>query len=229
MSIRSVSAGAAALVCLATASAVAQGGGNQGHASDLGVAVRAGTLGIGGEVSKLLASHLGLRVGINYFTVTDNGQSLGDNKFDLKAELRAFSALLDLYPGPRGSFHITGGVMTKPVKISGPGVGNTTYSFNSNHYTSAQTGAVTIAAEYGSVLPYVGIGFGTAASKQGGLSFVFDLGLAIGKPVFTLTAASAIAGSALANDLKAEEVKRQDDVSKVPGYPVLAIGFMYRF
>jgi len=88
---------------------------------------------------------------------------------------------------------------------------------------------VTIAAEYGSALPYVGIGFGTAASSHGGLSFVFDLGVAIGKPTFTLTAANATSGSALDTDLKAEAVKRQDDVSKVPGYPVLAIGFMYRF
>ena len=223
-----ICAAAAALLAVQTAPTFAQSSGSQSHGSDIGIAVRAGTLGVGGEISKLLNSHIGLRVGANYFTLTDNGQKLGDSKFNLKAEMRAFSALLDLYLKPRGSFHLTAGMVTKPVKISGTGVGSS-YSFNGHDYTSSQAGTLTVGAVYPSTMPYAGIGIGTAASSHGGLSFVFDLGVAIGKPTFSLTGSNVTNGSTLDTDLKAEVAKRQTDADKLPGYPVLAIGFMYRF
>ena len=229
MSARSVSISVAAiLLSIQATSLVAQGKGSQSHGSDIGIAVRAGTIGIGGEVSKLLTSHIGARVGLNFYTLHDNGQDIGDNKFDITAELHAFSALIDLYPGPRGAFHLTGGLMTTPAKVTG--IGNaTSYSFNGATYTASQVGTLTVAAQYGSTLPYVGLGFGTAASSHGGLAFVFDLGFAIGKPTLTMSGSNAPSGGAINANIQAEVAKHQTDIDKVPGYPVLAIGFMYRF
>ena len=227
MSFRTATIAIVALVSIHATPTVAQAGGKS-HGSDIGIAVRAGTIGVGGEVSKLLTSHVGARVGLNFYTLTDNGQDLGDNKFDIKAELHAFSALIDLYPGARGSFHVTGGLMTTPAKITGTGLG-TSYKFNGNPYTSSTLGAVTVTAQYGSTLPYVGIGFGTAASSHSGLAFVFDLGFAIGKPTLAINGSSVTAGSAADTDIKAEVAKHQSDVNKIPGYPVLALGLMYRF
>ncbi len=229
MSARSVSISIAALL-LSTpaASLVAQGKGSQSHGSDIGIAVRAGTIGVGGEVSKLLTSHVGARVGLNFYTLHKDGQDIGDNKFDITAELHAFSALIDLYPGARGSFHLTGGLMTTPAKVSG--IGNaTSYTFNGTSYTASQVGTLTVAAQYGSTLPYVGLGFGTAASSHGGLAFVFDLGVAIGKPALTMHGSNAPSGGAVDANIQAEVAKHQTDVNKIPGFPVLAIGFMYRF
>ena len=229
MSIRSVSISVAvALLAVQAPSMVAQAKSSQSHASDIGIAVRAGTIGIGGEVSKLLTSHVGARVGLNFYTLNDNGQKIGDNTFDVKAELHAFSALVDLYPGSRGSFHLTGGLMTTPAKVTGVGNGSS-YSFNGASYTASQVGTLTVAAQYGSTLPYVGLGFGTAASSHGGLAFAFDLGFAIGKPTLTMSGSNAPSGGAVDANIQAEVAKHQTDVNKIPGYPVLAIGFMYRF
>lgn len=200
------------------------------HASDFAISVRAGTLGGGVELSKLLVSHVGLRVGVNYFTLKDHGQKLGDNAFDLTVDFRAITALLDLYPGARGSFHLTGGLITAPVKISGPAQsGTTSYKINDRTYTSSQVGTLTVAGKFASAEPYLGIGFGTAASKHGGLGFVFDLGVAIGKPTLSLTSTSAATNTQLQSDLNAEVAKRQSDADKVPGWPVLAFGLMFRF
>jgi hypothetical protein len=229
MSARSVSLSVAAvLLSIQVTSLIAQGKGSQSHGSDIGIAVRAGTIGIGGEVSKLLTSHVGARVGLNFYTLNDNGQSIGDNTFDVKAELHAFSALIDLYPGSRGSFHLTGGLMTTPAKITGVGSGSS-YTFNGTSYTASQVGTLTVAAAYGSTLPYVGLGFGTAASSHGGLAFVFDLGFAIGKPALTMSGSNAPSGGAVDANIQAEVAKHQTDINKIPGFPVLAIGFMYRF
>jgi len=223
-------AAALSLVTLATISAVPLAA--QGHASDFGIAVRAGTLGIGGEISKLLVSHVGVRVGVNYFKLTDKGVDLGgdngDVKVDLEAKLQAITGLIDLYPSPRGSFHFTGGITSTPAKVSGTGAGSS-YTFNSHSYTGAQVGTLTAEVKFPSTMPYVGIGFGTAASDHGGLSFVLDLGVAIGKPALSFSGSNVTAGSTLDNDMKAEAASKQSDLNKIPGYPQLAIGFMFRF
>ena len=232
MSIRVSVVGAAAVVMVAVAGAPlgAQKSDDSHHGSDVGIALRAGTLGIGGEISKLLVSHVGARVGFGYFSVSKNGTDFGDNNtIDFKAELKAFTALLDLYPGARGAFHLTGGLMTTPAKVTGTGSGGS-YSFNNVNYTQAQVGILTAEAKFPSALPYVGLGFGTAASDHGGLSFVLDLGIGIGKPTLSMNASNAPAGSALANNIAIEVAKQQADKGdKIPGWPVFAIGFMYRF
>ena len=202
---------------------------NDHSASDFGIGVRAGTAGIGVVLSKLLTSHLGIRVDGNFFSVNVNGKKQSDVTYDAKLKMQGFSGLLDLYPGARGSFHLTGGVMSNPAKITGTGVssgGN--YTINNHPYTSAEVGTLTATGQWGSVLPYVGLGFGTPASKHGGLSFTFDLGLAIGKPTVALTA-NGTGGAPLQSDLKTQAATTQNDLNKVPGYPVLALGLMYRF
>ena len=141
------------------------------HASDFGIGVNFGTMGIGVDLSKLVTSHIGLRAGGNFFNLTLNDKQQTDVSYDAKLKIGAFSGLVDLYPGARGSFHFTGGVVTNPAKITATGVatgGN--YTFNDHDYTAAQVGDLTGTGKFGSVLPYVGIGFGTAASKHGGLS-----------------------------------------------------------
>jgi hypothetical protein len=56
-----------------------------GSHTDLGIWLRAGTLGFGAEVSKLLAGHVAARVGANYFRVSTT-QTKAD-LFDLGAVL----------------------------------------------------------------------------------------------------------------------------------------------
>lgn len=151
-----------------------------GHA-DASVAFRFGTLGLGLEVSKLLVSHIGVRVGANYLKAsTTRDQS--DITYDATAKWQAFSALIDLFPSARGSFHLTGGIMTDPAKVTAVGQpSGGTYTINGVNYTSAEVGTLNAEAKFPGVGPYVGLGFGTPARSGGALKFLFDIGAVIGK------------------------------------------------
>ncbi len=234
MSIRSVAicAVSGALLAANITPAVAQRSSSQGesHGADAAISVRAGTLGFGVEVSKLLMSHVGIRVGGNYFSVTKDSLKQSNVAYNVKAKLQSFTALLDLYPGARGSFHLTGGLITSPVDITGTGAssgGN--FTINHTTYSSAAVGTLTGEAKFKSAEPYVGLGIGTAASKHGGLGFVFDLGAAIGKPKISLSSTGAATNAALQSDMNAQIATTQTSANKLFAYPVMALGLSYKF
>ncbi len=202
-----------------------------GHGADASIGIRAGTLGFGLEASKLLTNHLGIRVGGNTFKISKT-QTSSDVTFDAELKMQSFSALLDLYPSPRGSFHFTGGLVTNPVKISATGVPSTsgTFTLNGNDYTAAQVGTLTGSGKYSSVVPYAGLGLGTPASSKGSLKLVFDLGVLIGKPTVALDATGAASGSQLAADIQTQVTQTQHDVNTwLPVWPVLSLGLVFRF
>jgi hypothetical protein len=216
--------GAVAVNAATDASGAAQ------HHSDAAIGLRVGTPGFGLEVSKLLTPHLGARVGGNYFKLTKT-KSQSDISYDASLKLQGVTALIDFFPAPRGSFHVSAGLMTNPLKVTGtgqPGAGGT-FTINGNSYTSAEVGTLIAEAKFPSTSPYVGLGVGTPARVHGPLGFTFDLGAAIGKPKVALTATGAASDPGLAADLKAQQDKTQKDVQKLKLFPVLQLGLAYRF
>ncbi len=198
--------------------------------TSLSIGARASTLGFGAEVSKLISPHLGARVAAYRYSHTfDRVES--DVQFNVDLKFKGMSALIDLYPSANGSFHLTGGLLTAPAEVDGVGqpTGGT-YDFNGTTYTAAQVGTVNGTARWDDKMPYVGLGWGTPASRKGGLSFLFDLGAGIGKPTIGLSASSAIPGSTLAQDVAAEQQNIQKDVDKYAKvYPVISFGLAWRF
>jgi len=154
-----------------------------------------------------------------------------DISYDASLKLHAVSGLVDFFPGARGSFHLTGGIMTNPITVSGTGqpTASGTFTLNGHTYTTAQVGVLSGDAKYPDVGPYLGLGFGTPARK-GPFAFFFDLGAMIGQPTVTLTATGAAPGSTLANDLQAQADTTQHDIRKYAKvYPVISFGVGYRF
>jgi len=199
------------------------------HYADVSVGLRFGTPGIGLEVGKLLTSHVAVRLGANYFKTTAT-KDQSDVTYNASLKLQAMSALVDLYPGRRGGFHVTAGIFTNPMTLTGTGqpTGGT-YDINGTTYTSAQVGTLTAQAKFPGVSPYVGLGFGTPARNHA-LEFLFDVGAVIGKPTISLAATGAAADPAFAADLQAQRDQTQSDVDKyLKVYPVLSIGLAYRF
>ncbi len=201
----------------------------QGSTQDMAVTVRAGTQGIGGEVSKLVVPHVGIRVGGEFFTINAS-HTQSDISYQFSFKLHSFNALLDLYPSPRGSFHLTAGLVTNPLTATGTGQpSGGTFTINGHDYSSTEVGTLTAGLKFASAAPYLGLGFGTPASKKGGIFFALDLGVRIGKPTFTLSATGASGNAQLASDIAAQQNKSQTDVNKIFGWPVVAIGVGYRF
>lgn len=198
--------------------------------ADLSVGVRAGTLGLGLEAAKLLTPNIGVR-GAIYRTSYDLDRTESDIEYSVEATFHSLTGLVDFYPSARGSFHLTAGIISSPPELDGVGqpTGGT-YEINGTEYTAAEVGQLTATGRWKKTLPYVGLGWGTAASKSGGLGFFFDLGAGIGTPTVDLRATSSVPGSTLAQDVEAEERDLQAEVDRyLKVYPVIQLGLAIRF
>lgn len=217
-----------AVLLSAPAVLVAQGSSSQGV--DMSVGVRVGTLGVGVEANKLITSHFGARVGYNVFSKNTTREQ-DDISFDAKVKLHSFTALVDVYPSARGSFHLTGGVVTNPLEFTGVGVPTGSgYEIDGTTYTAAQVGTLNASGEFASVLPYVGFGFGTPANSKKGVKFVVDLGVGIGQPTLNLTATNPLNNAQLAANVENQRIKTQDDIRKyLKVYPSVTLGLAFAF
>jgi hypothetical protein len=207
----------------------AQQGASASHA-DVAVVLRSTTLGFGLEIGKLITDHFGFRVGGNYFKFSTSATK-SNVTYDASLKLKAVTGLVDFFPSARGSFHLTGGIITNPITVSGTGTPDATGNFtlNGHTYNTAQVGVLSGEAKYPDVGPYLGLGFGTPARK-GPFAFFFDLGAMIGKPTVTLTATGAASNPQLAADLQAQADTTQHDIRKYAKvYPVLGVGVAFRF
>src|SRR5690606_36437991 len=181
------------------------------HAS---AAARFGTLGIGVEGS-VRSGHLGVRAGINYFSWTFRHRA-SSVSFNAQADFRSKRAVLDLYPSKTGKFHLSGGVMTAPADVVGLGKHNRlsgNYVINGRTYTAASVGNVLGEAVWPDLMPYFGLGFG-GPGRGDPVALIFDLGVGVGKPAFTMSASNASEGSQLQQDVAAEAAEIQADLDK---------------
>jgi hypothetical protein len=220
---------AIALVTVTASPAVAQS--PSGQSADASVSFRFGTPGLGLEVAKLVSSHLAVRVGGNVFKISSSSDR-SDITYDADAKFHSFTALLDLYPGSRGSFHLTGGIYTNPLTIEGTGRPqlNGTFSINHHDYPTGAVGTLSLEGKFKSVGPYFGLGWGTPANHHHALKFLFDAGVVVGKPTIRLDATGASINSQLAADLAAQQQETQDDIQKtLKVYPVISFGLGFRF
>jgi hypothetical protein len=199
--------------------------GSSGQTSDLAIDVRIGTLGIGPEISKLVTPHVGVRAGINFFSESHTFTQSNAN-VDATLKLKAVTGLVDFYPGARGVFHLSAGVMTNPITVTGTGTPSGNITINDRQYTSAQVGTMTVTGKFPSASPYVGLGFGTPAASHSGFHFGLDLGAGIGKSKVSLASTGAAVNSTLSSDLAAQAETIQN---RLPVYPVVALGIGYRF
>ena len=196
---------------------------------DAAVRVTAGTLGVGGEVAKLLTGHLAARVGANVFGYSRT-QDFDDVTYDGRIKLRSASVLFDLYPARRGSFHLTAGALVGGGEITGTGVPQGGFTLNGTEYAATEVGTLRGALTFPRVRPYAGLGWGTPANNGTSVRLVTDFGVAFGTPTVTLRATNATAGSALATDLDAQRASTQRDADKyLKLYPVLSTGLSVRF
>jgi hypothetical protein len=208
--------------------------------SHTSIGLRVGTLGVGAELSHLLGDHVGLRLGASYLKAshTHTRNEYGDNsvRWDITAKGNAFSGVLDFYPGKRGVFRLSAGAMSAPGRGNGVGVilNDSSYNLYIHSYPNPRTviGNFIASGGFASVLPYVGIGFGTPASQHRGVGFICDIGAAIGRPTVALTstAAATTTNPTLRQDLLGKQREWQTEtLDKIPIYPVLNLGVAYRF
>ena len=162
--------------------------------AQVGISIRAGTLGVGGELSLRPNRYLGLRFGGNYLSFTRSAIVSGI-AYDLTPKLESGSGILDLHPFGN-SFHLSGGMLWNSnqgsvvARLTGPiTIGPQTYQPSD---IGSLTGRVSYANHYA---PYAGLGFG----GRGRVSLLFDLGLVFsGFPQVSMAGNTNLTGQAKA-------------------------------
>ena len=154
-------------------------------------------------------------------------------QFDI--ELDTFSLLLDWHPSADSGFRISlGGInngtnfSAKTTQTSGNiTVGNSTF-------LASDIGTINAKVDYDSFAPYIGIGWGNAVDEAGRWSFSFDIGaMFTGSPDVSVRCTQVSAGGAAQalcdQQADEEENELEDELGDFDVYPVVSIGFAYKF
>jgi len=194
----------------------------------LAIAGKAGTLGLGGELTTAVASDINARVGFNAADFDFDGD-VSDIDYDFGLDFQSFSALVDwfVFDGP---FRITGGLisMDHQVDLKAGGLPGELEGIGNGTYDWAVVGTLSGEVEVDCVAPYVGIGWGNILDKSKRWGFYSDAGIAFTRsPDVTLSATGTPPG--LAADLARESKDIEDDLEPFKFYPVLSAGLFVRF
>jgi len=215
------------------------------NALDIGVGVKAGTLGAGVDLSVALTQTINARIGLTSVQIDSEQETLSvgdpgleeDMNATLDADYGASGLLLDWYVFD-GTFHVTAGMVKNngAVDISGTLQTGVTYTvggqdFNSTDINGNIGGNVSLGDSY---QPYLGIGWGRKADDDPGFSLSVELGVALLDPQAQLQA-SVITGGNFNNQAELDAMLRdaednfESELDEFELFPVFSIGFNYAF
>jgi hypothetical protein len=192
-----------------------------------------GTTGLGLHLTVPVKDNLNARFGVNGLNYSYTG-STSNVDYDFKLKERTFDALLDFYPAAN-DFRISGGLVYNGNKVDATGKPNGAgnYTINGNTYTASSAGTLNGHADFRSLAPYLGIGYGNPV-KKAGWNLSADLGVLFqGSPSTSLTnsgcTADAATCGALATDVAAENARLADKASNLRYFPVVRVGISRSF
>jgi hypothetical protein len=189
---------------------------------------KVGTQGIGLEVAKAINQYFVLRSGGNYATYSGSN-SVNKADFSYDANILNSNALLDVHPYG-GGFRVSGGAYFSPdsVKFSANPTSNIT--IGNATYTPSEAGTVKGKIEGSKIAPYAGIGYSRAFADDGNWFFDADLGVKLNDINSHIEANGALATDpTFKADLERERKKIEDKLGLMEYYPVLNMGFGYKF
>jgi hypothetical protein len=212
------------------------------QALDIGVGVKAGTIGAGFELSVPISKTINARVSLTSIDIDDERETLqvGDDidnaELDavLGLDFGATALLIDWYVFD-GSFHLTAGMVKNDTKLAFSGVltGDITVDgepLSPDDIDGNVTGNVSLGESF---QPYLGIGWGRRAGDEGGLAFTAELGVALLDPAVSLNAQQS--GSSTLNPTEFDDAIRgvesdaEAELDQFEAWPVLTLGLNYNF
>jgi len=194
-----------------------------------------GTKGIGADVGMVVNDNISLRGTFSQYEASESFEEDGivyDGDFDLDN----FGIVLDYYPF-KGNFRLSAGYYSNSNQIDALAQPETGGTVDINGYDYNISGEwVRTNMDWDSSAPYMGIGWGNAFSEGSNWTFTLDLGvLFTGEPTAALTASPGLhqratdLGRTLSDDLDAEQIQLNDDLSDFDLYPVIQLGVTYSF
>jgi hypothetical protein len=214
------------------------------NAVEVGVGLKAGTLGAGIELSVALTKTINLRAALTSvsidaeeetITVGDDGAEL-DVDAELDADYGANAILVDWYVFD-GTFHLTAGLLKNNGKldITGTLIGSGTIdgqAINSSDIDGDIEGEISLGDSY---QPYLGVGWGRKAGYDPGFSFTAEIGVALLDPNVDFKANLSQTSTNFADDGELQDTlddaasDAEDEFDGFDLFPVLSLGINYAF
>lgn len=199
--------------------------------ADVGVLLKAGTLGAGLDVSKSISETLALRLQANALSY-DADVTESDLTYSADIDLKSAGLLFDWHPFS-GVFRLSAGAYWNGNEASAIGrPSNGTFEIDGTTYASAEVGSLNGRIGFESVAPYIGLGFGSAPKAGPGMTFSLDLGILYQQePNIALTVACGTTPrcAQLQSDVAAEAAALRNELEDFAFYPVISFGIGYRF
>jgi hypothetical protein len=191
--------------------------------------VKAGTLGIGGEVAWRPIEWLDIRGGVNFYDFDDTASYAGID-YDGTLSLDNYYLTGNLR-FPLSPFRLTAGIYVNNNEVSLVSQDMAEFPIGNNPipYSPADVGTLTGNASFDSPSPYVGAGFDFDILDRLGMSLDFGV-LLQGEPVVSLSADGLLANDpAFLADLNDEVANVTSELSDLKAYPVVSLGVHFNF
>ena len=195
--------------------------------ADVGLTGKIGTLGYGADLTVGLTPNANLRAGFNIFSYEMESD---EEEAEIQAEIdwQTIAALFDWHPAS-GGFRISAGLLLNNNEILLSATPGESVEINDVEYLITDLNGK---VSFNDLAPYLGIGFGNAASENSRWHFSFDLGVMFqGEPKISINATAANPGQQAQLDANLEEERKdiEDESKPFNIYPVLSFGLSYTF
>ncbi len=196
----------------------------------VGLAAKIGTPGLGAELTvPLPPAGLNLRGGLYWMDIQYSDGEISDVSYDIDAQMTHELFLLDWHCFDN-NFRVSGGVALNQNDLSLDATPQEPIDIGGVEYPPQVIGTLHGTLDFAPVAPYVGIGYGNAATSVGRWTFSFDIGVVIQDYEVDLTASGPITAlPSFQADLQAEEDDIQDWFDRFSIFPVISFGIGYRF
>lgn len=216
------------------------------QAYEVSVGTRISTLGLGLEVATALTPQWDVRATLNGFNYDQDFDDDQDNEYNAKLKLFTLGALADYHPFS-GTFRLTGGALHNGFKVTAKTKNEQTFSYETDDFTYTGTGSADAKFDFPSFAPYLGLGWGRPVKPEGNFWFSFDVGVMFqgslnadlnvrgsGTVTDNQTGVSRPTGSfeddpAVQQDVENYERSLEDDAKEFKYWPVVGLGFGYKF
>jgi len=200
----------------------------QGENSAVALGLRAGTLGIGAELTAGVGDYVNLRL-LGHLGTFDYSDTYSDVDYNINLEFANAGLVLDIHI-PDGGFRISGGIFYNGNDYAGTATPFENQTIGDFSFTPAEIGTLNADVSTDEIAYYVGIGFGNPLGANGHWTVTLDLGVWIfpSAPELDLTAdGTASSNPFFQMELQKEEQEIEDDL--IQWWPVLSLGISYRF
>lgn len=201
--------------------------------ADLGLGVKAGTLGLGIEGRWSPLPWLDMRLGANQYDFGTSGSQAGID-YDATLAMDTYY-LTGNFRFPLSPFRITAGAFSNgnELQMTSQDTLGADFNIGGVPFSSADVGALQSITSFGSTAPYFGFGYDFEAFGKVGFNLDFGV-LWQGEPTVSLNAtgldtAPAQIQALLIPALEAERLELENEISDYKAWPVISLSFVYNF